>query len=158
MRRLPHQGLRHGTIDHGDAPDGVFFLIHSRVIPSSWVILLRRSRSSLYSLWMASRCKWLSVLQMAAPPQTYGWRSFGYKERGAEPTLEVGQAGRLGPTGPGPSQPVSIAPSLPWVLMCLCTLPLHLHYFDEVILASKMEVLFAWSTVFYASLPRDVPS
>jgi hypothetical protein len=38
---------------------------------------------------------------------------------------------------------------------CIYTLcPLHLHYFDNVILASKIEVLFAWSPVFYASIPR----
>jgi hypothetical protein len=24
MRGLPHQGARHGTVDHGDASDGVF--------------------------------------------------------------------------------------------------------------------------------------
>jgi hypothetical protein len=35
--------------------------------------------------------------------------------------------------------------------------PLHLHDFDDVILASKMEVLFAWSSVFYASIPGGVP-
>jgi hypothetical protein len=35
--------------------------------------------------------------------------------------------------------------------------PLHLH-FDDVILASKMEVLFAWSSVFYTSILRDIPS
>jgi hypothetical protein len=35
--------------------------------------------------------------------------------------------------------------------------PLHLHYFDDVILASKMEVLLAWSPVFYASILGDVP-
>jgi hypothetical protein len=34
-------------------------------------------------------------------------------------------------------------PSLTWVLMYLCTLPLHLHYFDDVILASKLEVFLA---------------
>jgi hypothetical protein len=33
----------------------------------------------------------------------------------------------------------------------------HLHYFDDVILASKMEVLLAWSPVFYASILGDVP-
>jgi hypothetical protein len=42
---------------------------------------------------------------------------------GAEPTPVVGQAGRLGLTGPGPSLPGSVTPSLLWVLMCLCTLP-----------------------------------
>jgi hypothetical protein len=51
----------------------------------------------------------------------------------------------------GPNRP-------PWVLMHLCTLPLHLNYFDDVILASKMKVLFAWSPVFYASIPGGVPT
>jgi hypothetical protein len=67
MRRLPHQGARHSTIDHGDASDSVFLLLHLWVLPSRWAILLRRSPSSLSSLWMASRCEWLSLLQMAAP-------------------------------------------------------------------------------------------
>jgi hypothetical protein len=40
MRRLPHQGARHGTVDHGDASDGVFLLLHLWVLPSSWAILL----------------------------------------------------------------------------------------------------------------------
>jgi hypothetical protein len=35
--------------------------------------------------------------------------------------------------------------------------PLHLHDFNAVILASKMEVLFAWSSIFYASIPGCVP-
>jgi hypothetical protein len=35
--------------------------------------------------------------------------------------------------------------------------PFHLHDFDDVILASKMEVLHAWSSVFYASIPWGVP-
>jgi hypothetical protein len=34
-----------------------------------------------------------------------------------------------GPTGPGPSRPGSVAPSLPWVLRWLCTLPLPLAWF-----------------------------
>jgi hypothetical protein len=38
----------------------------------------------------------------------------------------------------------------------LCSL--HLHDFDDVILASKMEVLRAWSSVFYASITGGVPS
>jgi hypothetical protein len=58
MRRLPRQGARHGTVDHGDASDGVFFLLHLWVLPSSWVILLWRSPSSLSSLRMASRFEW----------------------------------------------------------------------------------------------------
>jgi hypothetical protein len=28
MRRLPHQGARHGTVDHGDTSDSAFFLIY----------------------------------------------------------------------------------------------------------------------------------
>jgi hypothetical protein len=32
-----------------------------------------------------------------------------------------------------------------------------LHDFDDVILASKMEVLFAWSSVFHASILGGVP-
>jgi hypothetical protein len=36
--------------------------------------------------------------------------------------------------------------------------PLHWHDFDDVILASKMEVLRARSSVFYASIPGGIPS
>jgi hypothetical protein len=60
IRRLPHQGARHGTVDQGDTSDSVFLLLHLWVLPLSWAILLRRSPSSLSSLWMASRCEWLS--------------------------------------------------------------------------------------------------
>jgi hypothetical protein len=35
--------------------------------------------------------------------------------------------------------------------------PLYLHHFDDVILASKMEVLHARSPVFYTSILGDVP-
>jgi hypothetical protein len=34
----------------------------------------------------------------------------------------------------------------------------HLHDFDDVILASKMEVLRSWSYIFYASIPGGVPT
>jgi hypothetical protein len=81
----------------------------------------------------------------------------GARKGGAELTLGLGQASRLGPIGPGPSRPGSVAPSFLWVLMHLCTLPLYLHYFDDVILASKMEVFLAWSPVFYASILGVVP-
>jgi hypothetical protein len=132
MRRLPHQGARHSTVDHGDASDGVFLLLHLWVLPSRQVILLRRSPSSL-SLSLA--CGWppgangSPPLRMAAPPGLHGWRSFGCKERGAEPTPGVGQAGRTRPTDPGPSRPGSVTPSLPWVLKWLCTLPLPFAWF-----------------------------
>jgi hypothetical protein len=54
MRRLPHQGAGHSTVDHGIPSDGVFLLLHERVLPSRWLISLRRSSSSLSSLWMVS--------------------------------------------------------------------------------------------------------
>jgi hypothetical protein len=52
-----------------------------------------------------------------------GLKVLRVQEKGAEPTPGVGQAGRFWSTGPGTSRPGSVAPSLPWVLMCLCTLP-----------------------------------
>jgi hypothetical protein len=58
--------------------------------------------------------------------------------KGAELTLEVGQAGWLGPTGPVRSPLGSRGSSC---IYALCSL--HLHHFDDVILASKMEVLRA---------------
>jgi hypothetical protein len=66
MRSLPHQGARHSTVDHGDASDGVFLLLHLWVLLSRWSILLRRSASSL-----SLACGW--------PPGTngsllYEWR------------------------------------------------------------------------------------
>jgi hypothetical protein len=83
---------------------------------------------SLSSLWMDSWCKWLSP---------YEWRHFPdfrveilrVQGKGGKPTSGVGQAGRPGPTSPGPPRPSSVAPSLPWVLMHLCTSPLPLAWF-----------------------------
>jgi hypothetical protein len=51
-----------------------------------------------------------------------GLKDLHTQEKGGEPTPGVGQADRPGPTGPGPSWSGSVAPSLPWVLMYLCTL------------------------------------
>jgi hypothetical protein len=63
--------------------------------------------------------------------------------KGAEPTLEMGQAGRLGRPAqahPGPARsPLRSRGSLCDYVLC----PLHLHHFDDVILMSKMEVLRA---------------
>jgi hypothetical protein len=124
MRGLPHQGARHSTVDHGDASDGVFLLLHLWMLPSSWAILLTNDIPLLLSsLWMVSRangsisCEWRRLQQLRVEG------SLGARKRRVEPTPGVGQAGRLGPTGPDPSQPGSVAPSLPWVLMYLCTLP-----------------------------------
>jgi hypothetical protein len=68
IRRLPHQGARHSTVDHGHPSDGVFLLLHLWVLPPRWSIPLSRSPFSLSSLWMASWCECLSLLRMAAPP------------------------------------------------------------------------------------------
>jgi hypothetical protein len=77
MRRLPHQGARHSTVDHGDASDGVFLLLRGcrgRASTSSTTcgcfIRVEQSFSRmtsllsfLSSLWTTSRtngslCEW----------------------------------------------------------------------------------------------------
>jgi hypothetical protein len=91
MRRLPHEGTRHSTVDHGDASDGVFLLLHFWVLPSRWAIILQRSPSSLSSLWMASWCEWLSPVNGGAS------RALGLKI-----LWEQGKGGRTDPrSGPG---------------------------------------------------------
>jgi hypothetical protein len=61
------------------------------VLPSSWAILLRRSPSSLSSLWMVSRCEWLSFANGGAS------RDLGLKILWVQ-----GKGGRTNPgTGPG---------------------------------------------------------
>jgi hypothetical protein len=130
MRRLPHQGARHGTVDHGDASDGVFLLLHLWVLPSSWVILLRRSPPSL-----SLACGSLSVRMALSLSLSCEWR------RLQELRVENPSGARKGgpnrpwksvrPTGPGPSRPGSVAPSLPWVLMYLCTFPPPLALFGR---------------------------
>jgi hypothetical protein len=102
---------------------------------------------SLASGWPLSAN--VSLSANGGAPGTKGWRSFGCKERGAEPTRELGQAGRLGPA----RSPLRSRGSSCDYALC----PLHLHHFDDVILASKMEVLRAWSPVFYASILGDAP-
>jgi hypothetical protein len=53
---LPHQGARHGTVDHVDTSDGVFLLLHLWVLPSNRVILPANDLPPLLSsLWMASQ-------------------------------------------------------------------------------------------------------
>jgi hypothetical protein len=58
-----------------------------------------------------------------------GLKILRVQEKGGEPNPELGQASWLGPTGPGPSRPGSVALSLPWVLIHLCTLPPPLALF-----------------------------
>jgi hypothetical protein len=62
-------------------------------------------------------------------------------------------ADRPGPTSAQFGRPFRSRGSLCIYVLC----PLHLHDFDDVILASKMKVLFAWSSVFYASILGGVP-
>jgi hypothetical protein len=143
MRRLPHHGARHSTVDHGDASDGVFLLLHLWVLPWRWAILLRRSPSSLSSLWMASR------LNGSLPSEWRRLQDFRVEDRsgarkgGPNRSLEWARlAGLGGPAQahPGPVwSPLHSRGSSSDYALC----PFHLHDFDDVILASKMEVLRA---------------
>jgi hypothetical protein len=132
--RLPHQGARHGTVDHGNSSDGVFLLLHLWVLPSRWSIFLRRSPSSLSSLWMASRCEWRrhQGLRIEDPS--------GARKGGPNRRREWARPTGLGRAHPGPARsPLHARGSLGDYALC----PFHLHDFDNVILASKMEVLRA---------------
>jgi hypothetical protein len=92
MTRLPHQGAAHSTVDHGDASDGVFLLVHLWVLPSRWAILLRRSPSALSSLWMASWWEWLSLSPNGGASTTLGLKILRVQ----------GKGGRTDPrSGPG---------------------------------------------------------
>jgi hypothetical protein len=76
--------------------------------------------------------------------RTLGLKILRVQGRGG-PTSGVGQAGRPGPrlTGPGPSRPGPVALRSRGSSGDYAFCPLHLHDFDDVILASKMEVLRA---------------
>jgi hypothetical protein len=124
MRRLPHQGARHSTVDHGDASNGVFLLLHLWVLPSSRAILLANDLPPLLSL----ACGW-PLGRMALPPtnggasQNLGLKDLRVKEKGGRTDPRSGPDRSAWADGLGPSRPGSIAPPLPWVLMYLCTLP-----------------------------------
>jgi hypothetical protein len=160
MRRLPHQGARHSTVDHGDTSDGVFLFLRLWVLPSSRAILLANDLPallSLSSLSMASRangslsCEWrrLQELRVEGP--------LGVRKRRPNRPPEWARPAELGQppqAHPGPIRsPLRSRGSS--CIYALC--PLHLHHFDDVILASKMEVLLALSPVFYASILEDDP-
>jgi hypothetical protein len=142
MRRLPHQGARHDTVDHGDASDSVFPLLHLWVLPSSWAILLRRSPSSLACGWplgandsLFREWRRLQGLRVEDPS---GARKGG-PNRPSEWTRPAG-LGRSAQAHPSTVQ----SPLHSRGSSCIYALfPLHLHHFDDVILASKTEVLRA---------------
>jgi hypothetical protein len=144
MRRLPHQGARNGTVDHGDASDGVLLLLHLWVLPSSWAILLRRSPSSLSLAcgWPLGAngslyCKWrrLHGLRVEDPS--------GAMKGGLNRRWEWSRPEGLGRTAQTHRSPVW-SPLRSRGSSCIYALcPFHLHYFDDVILTSKMEVLLA---------------
>jgi hypothetical protein len=144
MRRLPHQGARHSTVDHGDASDGVFLLLHLWVLPSSRAILLANDLPPLLSsLWMASQandslsCKWRRLQQLRVEG------SSGARKGGLNQPSEWARSAGLGrPTQAHPG--LARSPLHSHGSSCIYALcPLHLHHFDDVILASKMEVLLA---------------
>jgi hypothetical protein len=143
MRRLPHQGARHGTVDHGDASNGVFLLLLLWVLPSRWSILLQRSPSSLSSLWMASWCEWLSPCEWRRLQNFRVEDPSGARKVGPNRPPEWARPAGLGrPTQAHPSpvrSPLRSRGSSGDYALC----PFHLHDFDDVILISKMEVLRA---------------
>jgi hypothetical protein len=144
IRRLPHQGARHGTVDHGDASDGVFLLLHLWVLPSRWSILLRTSpfslslacgwplgvNGSLFRKWrhlQGLRVEDPSGARKGGPNRRWKWARLAGLGRPAQahPCLARSPLHSRGSSGD----------------YALC--PLHLHHFDDVILLSKMEVLRA---------------
>jgi hypothetical protein len=104
---------------------------------STYGCFLRDGRSSsrdlppLSILWMASRCEWLSPCEWRCLQDFRVEDPSGARNGGPNWPPGVGQAGRTGSTGPGPSRPGSAAPSLLWVLRWICTLPLPFAWFQR---------------------------
>jgi hypothetical protein len=113
------------------------------VLPSRWTILLRRSPFSPSSLCMASWCEWLSPCKWRHLQDFRVEDPSGARKGGPNRPPGVGQAGRPGPTGPGPSRPGSSPLRSRGSSNDYALCPIHLHDFDDVIPASKMEVLCA---------------
>jgi hypothetical protein len=125
---------------------------------------LRDGRSSsgdlppLSSLWMASWCEWIPL---------YEWRRLqdfrvedpsGARKGGPNRPPEWAWPARLGRSAQAHPDlvrsPLRSRGSLGDYALC----PFNLHDFDDVILVSKMEVLHACSSAFYASIPGGVLS
>jgi hypothetical protein len=131
-------------VDHGDASDSVFLLIHLRVLPSRWSILLQRSPFSL-----SLACGWplrVNGSLLCEWRRLQGFRvedPLGARKGGPNRPSEWARPanlGRLAQAHPGPARsPLRSRGSSCDYVLC----PLHLHHFDDVILTSKMEVLRA---------------
>jgi hypothetical protein len=112
MRRLPHQGARHSTVDHGDASYGVFLLLRGclgRASTSSTICgcFLRVEQSFLWiisllfflsSLWMDSRANGSLSLSLSFSANygtfTYlGLHQLHTREMGGRTDIGMGQAG-----------------------------------------------------------------
>jgi hypothetical protein len=159
MRRLPINVL-------GIAPLIMMTLPTVSSFSSTCGCFLRVERSfsrtisllfSLSSLWMASRangslsCEWRRLQELRVEGSS-GARK-GRPNRPPERARPTG-LGRPAQAHPDPVR----SPLRSRGSSCIYAIfPLHLHHFDDVILASKMEVLLAWSPVFYASIFGDVP-
>jgi hypothetical protein len=126
----PHQGARHSTVDHGDASNGVFLLLHLWVLPSSRAILLTNNLPPLLSsVCMASRAndslssEWRRLQQLRVEGSS-GARK-GMPNRPPEWARPAG-LGRPAQAQPCPVQ----SPLRSRGSSCIYTLcPLHLHHF-----------------------------
>jgi hypothetical protein len=144
MRRLPHQGTRNSTVDHGDASDSVFLLLHLWVLPLRRAILLANDLPPfLSSSWVATlangplSCEWQCLQQLRVEG------SSGARKGGPNRPLEWARPAGLG--RPAQAHPCPVrSPLHSRGSSCIYALyPLHLHHFDDVILASMMEVLLS---------------
>jgi hypothetical protein len=136
----------------------VFLLLHLWVLPLSWAILLPNDLPplSLACGWPLGAngslsCKWRHLHELRVEG------SSGARKGGPNRPLEWARPAGLGRSAQAHSGPVRSPLHFRGSSCIYALCPLHLHYFEDVILASKMEVLLAWSLVFYASILRDVP-
>jgi hypothetical protein len=83
MRRLPYQGDRNSTVDHGNASDGVFHLLHLWVLPSSRAIFLANYLSPLHSLACGWPLGWMALsLANGGASSNLGLKDLRVQEKG----------------------------------------------------------------------------
>jgi hypothetical protein len=107
---------------------------------------------SLSSLWTASREN--ASLSANGGASTYlGFRHLQAQGRGGgEPPREWARSADLGRPAQVHFGPVWSPLHTRGSSWHFALYPLQLHHFDDDILASKMEGLLAWSSIFYASV------